>query len=70
MSTKLILVIISQYIHISNYCVIHLKLIQCYMSVISKYRNSKMERKAKVHMFYNEPLLEGSEVGFREGEKL
>ena len=34
MLTNLIMVIILQYIHVSNHCVTHLKLIQC-MSIIS-----------------------------------
>ena len=36
MLTKLIVEIISQYIHISSHYVVDLKLIQCYMSITSQ----------------------------------
>lgn len=38
MVTKLTVVIISQYIHVSNHCVVHLKLIQCYVTYISIFK--------------------------------
>lgn len=37
MVTELTLVIISQYTQISNHCVTHLKLTQCYMSIMSQF---------------------------------
>ena len=37
MLIKLSVVIISQYIHMSNHYVVYLKLIQCYMSMTSRY---------------------------------
>ena len=36
MMTKLIVEVLSQYIHMSNHYVVLLKLIQCYMSIISQ----------------------------------
>ena len=41
--TNLIVVIISQYIHISNHYVVHLKLTQCYMSIISQWSCKKLK---------------------------
>ena len=46
MLTKLIAVIISQCIHTSNHYVVHLGLIQCYMSIITQ-KNWKKIKKIK-----------------------
>ena len=47
MQTKLTVVIILQYIHISNHYVVYLKLIQCYMSVISPQEKGKSAKSLK-----------------------
>ena len=39
--TKLTLVLILQYVHTSNLYVVHLKLIQCYMSIIAQFKTKK-----------------------------
>ena len=36
--TRVTVVVILQYIHISNHYVVHLKLIYCYMSIMSQYQ--------------------------------
>ena len=41
MLTKHILVIVLQHIQISYHDVVHLKLIQCYMSITSQYNQAK-----------------------------
>ena len=38
MLARVIVVMILQYIHILNYYVIHLKLIDCYISIMSQYQ--------------------------------
>lgn len=40
--TILILVIISQYVHISSHYVVYLKLMQCYMLIISQLKNKEI----------------------------
>ena len=43
MLTKLIVIIISQYMHISNHYAVYLKLIQCYMSSIFSIKLEKIK---------------------------
>ena len=47
MLTKLIAVIISQCIHTSNHYVVHLGLIQCYMSIITQKNWKKIKKLRK-----------------------
>ena len=56
MLTKLTVVIISQYIHISSHYVVYLKLIQYYMSVIAQ----KMRKKLRVWSPWEGVVLTGS----------
>ena len=44
MLTKLTVVILLQYVHSSNHCAVPLKLIQCYMSIISQLKKIKKEK--------------------------
>ena len=43
MLTRLIVAIISQYIQKSNYYVVHLKLISCYVSIISQEQTNQQD---------------------------
>lgn len=43
MTARLIVVIILQYIQILNHYIVYLKLIQCYVSYISKFKKVKKE---------------------------
>ena len=45
MLTKLNVTIVSQYIHTSNHNVVHLILIQCYMSIMSQLKNNNNNSK-------------------------
>ena len=46
--TNLIVVIILQYIIIPNHHIVHLKLIHCYMSIISQYSQKKIKIKGYI----------------------
>ena len=61
MLTRLILVIVSQFIHTSNH-VVYLKIIQCYMSIISQSQKKK-EKKEKENST-NQSLLPNVSTDF------
>lgn len=56
MLTKLIVVFISQYIHIANHYVVHLKVIQCWMSIIFQY-NLKGAGRKNVTALVDKPVF-------------
>ena len=66
-------VIISQYTYISNHCTVHLKLIQCYTSVISQLLKiffNKLIFEKRAHMFQGRFTKIKSEGGWDVGQLL